>query len=65
MANATAKYLTGLCAAFIVPLQERDDECGTKRLNNTEDKEQNDHHQGYASQPHNESWYHAVSPYSL
>jgi len=39
------RYLMGLGAAFIVPLQEIDDECGAGGLDNTEDKQQNDHHQ--------------------
>jgi hypothetical protein len=34
-----------LGAAFIVPLQAIDDECGAGGLDNTEDKQQNDHHQ--------------------
>ena len=37
------RYLTGLCAAWVVPLHERHDGCGAGRLDHTEDKQQNNH----------------------
>jgi hypothetical protein len=57
------RCLMGFSAACVVSLWQHH-KCGMKRLNNTEDEQQDNNHQGDSQQPHNESWYHAVAPFS-
>ena len=40
--------LMGLGAALVVPLHERHDKCGVGWLDNMEQVQQNNHHQGYS-----------------